>query len=146
MMNKILTVPLLMFAISAFDNDMDNAAKEGYDLAEQTQKQAESTLNDFQPQKELPNFTANPNEADFYQDASKIGNAANQSLNDSDLGQLAVETYINNPKDKIDWQSDMVKNSQTIQENAEGITAGSAEQCSKKSISQSSFKEHVCER
>ncbi|MDR5614293.1 type-F conjugative transfer system mating-pair stabilization protein TraN [Arsenophonus sp.] len=145
-MNKILTVPLLMFAISAFANDMDNAAKEGYDLAEQTQKQAESTLKDFQPQKELPNFTPNPNEADFYQDASKIGNAANQSLNDSELGKLARETYINNPKDKIDWQSDMVKNSQTIQENAEGITAGSAEQCSKKGISQSTFKEHICER
>ncbi|WP_395971503.1 type-F conjugative transfer system mating-pair stabilization protein TraN (plasmid) [Candidatus Arsenophonus nilaparvatae] len=145
-MNKILTVPLLMFAISAFANDMDSAAKEGYDLAEQTQKQTESALTNFQPQKELPNFTPNPNEANFYQDASKIGNAANQSLNDSELGKLARETYINNPKDKIDWQSDMVKNSQTIQENAEGITAGSAEQCSKKSISQSTFKEHVCER
>lgn len=145
-MNKILTVPLLMFAISAFANEMDSAAKEGYDLAEQTQKQTESALTNFQPQKELPNFTPNPNEVDFYQDASKIGNAANQSLNDSELGKLVRETYINNPKDKIDWQSDMVKNSQTIQENAEGITAGSAEQCSKKSISQSTFKEHVCER
>lgn len=145
-MNKILTVPLLMFAISAFANDMDSAAKEGYDLAEQTQKQTESALTNFQPQKELPNFTESPNEANFYQDAAKIGNAANQSLNNSELGKLARETYINNPKDKIDWQSDMGKNSQTIQENAEGITAGSAEQCSKKSISQSTFKEHVCER
>ncbi|WP_180558361.1 type-F conjugative transfer system mating-pair stabilization protein TraN [Arsenophonus endosymbiont of Apis mellifera] len=145
-MNKILTVPLLMFAISAFANEMDSAAKEGYDLAEQTQKQTESALTNFQPQKELPNFTPNPNEVDFYQDASKIGNAANQSLGESELGKLVRETYINNPKDKIDWQSDMVKNSQTIQENAEGITAGSAEQCSKKSISQSTFKEHVCER
>lgn len=125
---------------------MDNAAKEGYALAEETQTQAQSALKGFQPQKELPNFTANPNEADFYQQTLKIGNAANQSLNDSELGKLARETYINNPKDKIDWQSDMVKNSQTIQENAEGITAGSAEQCSKKSISQSTFKEHICER
>lgn len=145
-MNKILTAPLFMFAISALANDMDSAAKEGYDLAEQTQKQTESALKDFQPQKELPNFTASPNEADFYQHSSKIGNAANQSLNESELGKLARETYINNPKDKIDWQSDMVKNSQTIQENAEGITVGSAEQCSKKSISQSTFKAHVCER
>ncbi|PAV05808.1 hypothetical protein CBG25_06065 [Arsenophonus sp. ENCA] len=67
-------------------------------------------------------------------------------MNDSELGKLARETYINNPKDKIDWQSDRVKNSQMIQENAEGITAGSAEQRSKKSISQSSFKAHVCAR
>lgn len=67
-------------------------------------------------------------------------------LSESELGQLSREAYIKNPKNKIDWQSDMVKNAQTIQENAEGITAGSAEQCSKKSISHSSFKEHVCER
>ncbi|WP_182853342.1 hypothetical protein [Arsenophonus endosymbiont of Aleurodicus floccissimus] len=70
-MNKTLTVTLLILAMTDSTNNMDNAAKEGYDLAEQTQKQTESALKDFQPQKELPNFTANPNEADFYQHSSK---------------------------------------------------------------------------
>lgn len=127
-------------------SNMDNAAKDGYAMAEAAQKQAQSALKDFQPQKEFPNFNANPAEANFYQNDAKLGSAGNQSLSESELGKFSRETYINNPKDKIDWQSDMVKNSQTIQQNAEGITAGSAEQCSKKSISQSSFKEHVCER
>ncbi|WP_119712724.1 hypothetical protein [Arsenophonus endosymbiont of Aleurodicus floccissimus] len=70
----------------------------------------------------------------------KIGNAANQALNDGELGKLARETYINNSKDKINWQSDMVKNTQTIQENAEGITVFNAEQCSKKTLASRGLK------
>lgn len=145
-MNKMLTFTLLTFTLIASASNMDNATNDGFAMAQEAQKQAQSALKNFQPQKELPNFTANPAQANFYQHSAKLANTGNQSLNESELGKLSREAYINNPKDRIDWQSEMVKNSLTIQKNAEGITAGSIEQCSKKSIRQSTFKEHLCER
>ncbi|PAV05807.1 hypothetical protein CBG25_06060 [Arsenophonus sp. ENCA] len=59
-MNKTLTVPLFMFAMTASASNMDSAAKEGYDLAEQTQTLAESTLRIFSHKKNCPILPPTP--------------------------------------------------------------------------------------
>lgn len=137
---------LLGYSQIGFCDAMRDASKEGSDLGKSSVNQAKSTMTDFNPEKELQGFTQNPNETQYQKNDSGLSQAGNKELADSELGQSARDSFINNPKDKISWDSDLIQNSLEIKDKGDEIVSGTGENCVKQTQNESYFTNHICER
>lgn len=152
MNNKIKNMKVFIFflcfffSISAISNDMRNSSKEGSDIGRNSIDGVRSSIADFNPEKEFKGFTANPDEIKFKDNGAGLSNAGNKELSDSELGKVARDSFINNPKDKISWDSDLIQNSLNIKDQADGIVGGMGENCVKQVKNESYFTNHFCEK
>ncbi|MEX9975713.1 conjugal transfer protein TraN [Providencia rettgeri] len=137
---------LLSYSQIGFCDAMRDASKEGSNLGKSSVNQAKSTMTGFNPEKELQGFTRNPNETQYQKNESGLNQAGNKELVDSELGQSARDSFINNPKDKISWDSDLIQNALDIKDKADGIVSGTGENCVKQTQNESYFTNHVCEK
>ncbi|MEQ5349954.1 type-F conjugative transfer system mating-pair stabilization protein TraN [Proteus genomosp. 6] len=137
---------LLGYSQIGFCDVMRDASKEGSNLGKSSVNQAKSTMTGFNPEKELQGFTRNPNETQYQKNDSGLSQAGNKELADSELGQSARDSFINNPKDKISWDSDLIQNALDIKDKADGIVSGTGENCVKQTQNESYFTNHVCEK
>ncbi|WP_281111382.1 conjugal transfer protein TraN [Providencia rettgeri] len=137
---------LLGYSQIGFCDAMRDASKEGSNLGKSSVNQAKSTMTGFNPEKELQGFTRNPNETQYQKNDSGLSQAGNKELADSELGQSARDSFINNPKDKISWDSDLIQNALEIKDKADGIVSGTGENCVKQTQNESYFTNHVCEK
>ncbi|KNE88606.1 hypothetical protein PSTG_17976 [Puccinia striiformis f. sp. tritici PST-78] len=113
---------LLSLALNqCYAGDMNTSMEEGYSAAQTAGSQAQSSIGGAQPQQYFEHYDANPPQSGYYQGGTQtdtsLGAKGQQELGTSEMGQLARESFINNPSDKIDWDSDMMKNVRNIQQN-----------------------------
>lgn len=138
----MLTIPL------SGANEMDNAMKEGQSAGSSALSSGVDASKNFKPQDEFSGFTSSPPEAGYYgggtQTSTNLGDTGNEALATSEMGKMVSESFINNPADKIDWNSDIIQNSNKIRENAEVIAAGTSPQCVRQELSKVSFTNHSC--
>lgn len=151
MRNKLLSVIVTTILLSgvaplSIADNMHDASKEGSNLGKSSVNQAKSAMSGFNPEKELKGFTRSPNETKYQKDDSGLSQDGNKELAESELGTVARDSFINNPKDKISWDSDLIKNALEIKDNAEGIVGGMGENCVKQTQNQSYFTSHLCEK
>ncbi|HBQ7493289.1 type-F conjugative transfer system mating-pair stabilization protein TraN [Serratia marcescens] len=142
---------LLSLALNqCYASNMDASMEEGYAAAKAAVSQAQSSIGNTQPQQYFDNYNPNPPETGYYQGGTQtdtsLGAKGQQALADTEMGALARESFINNPSDKIDWDSDMMKNVLNIQKNAEVIAAGTGPQCVKQAINKVSYSSHSCQQ
>ncbi|MBP1038924.1 type-F conjugative transfer system mating-pair stabilization protein TraN [Serratia fonticola] len=142
-----LVLGLLVMPLSSA-NEMDNAMKEGQGAGSSALSSGVDAAKKFKPQDEFSGFTSSPPETGYYgggtQTSTNLGDKGNEALATSDMGKMVSESFINNPADKIDWNSDIIQNSNTIRENAEVIAAGTSPQCVRQELSKVSFTNHSC--
>ena len=151
MKNKLITIFITSILFCGYSQQsiadtMRDASKEGSNLGKSSVNQAKSAMSGFNPEKELKGFTRNPNETKYQKNDSGLSQDGNKELAESELGTVARDSFINNPKDKISWDSDLIKNALEIKENAEGIVGGTGENCVKQSQNQTYFTNHLCEK
>ncbi|EPC6177105.1 TPA: type-F conjugative transfer system mating-pair stabilization protein TraN [Serratia marcescens] len=142
---------LLSLALNqCYAGDMNTSMEEGYSAAQTAGSQAQSSIGGVQPQQYFEHYDANPPQSGYYQGGTQtdtsLGAKGQQELGTSEMGQLARESFINNPSDKIDWDSDMMKNVRNIQQNADVIAAGTGPQCVKQAINKVSYSSHSCQQ
>ena len=101
---------ILLAVFLAFANyaraDANSDYKAGSDFAKQIKGQGESTLKNFKPESELPNYSANPNESKYYGGVSAGGDKGltSDGVNhwaNSDVGKAVNDSVLNNPKEPI---------------------------------------------
>lgn len=146
MRSALFATFFISMAVSA--TEMDTALQDGYSAGDSALNSGKNTAQGFNASKEFPGFNASPSETKYYgggtQTSTNIGNVGNQELATSELGQLARESYINNPADVISYDSDLIKNSDSIRANADVIMAGTATTCVTQQISKVIFTNHAC--
>lgn len=151
-MNNRKTVMISAFILSSFlsasvsADKMRDSSKEGHDLGKSSLNQAKSSISDFKPAEEFENFNGNPDETRYQNNDAELSNAGNKELSESELGKTARESFINNPKDKISWDSDILVNALDIKDKADVIAGGSSEECVKQTQNETYFTNHICEK
>ncbi|WP_411569351.1 conjugal transfer protein TraN [Serratia sp. UGAL515B_01] len=131
-------------------NELDNAMKEGQNVGSSALNSGIDATKRFKPQNEFKDFTSSPPESGYYeggtQTSTNLGDKGNSALGTSDIGKTISESFINNPADKIDWNSDIIQNSNTIRDNADVIVAGTSPRCVRQELSKVSFSNHSCKK
>lgn len=151
-MNNRKKIMISAFILSAFlsasvsADKMRDSSKEGHDLGKSSLNQAKSSISDFKPAEEFENFNGNPDETRYQNNDAGLSNAGNKELSESELGKTARESFINNPKDKISWDSDILVNALDIKNKADVIAGGSSEKCVKQTQNETYFTNHICEK
>ncbi|MEM8170968.1 conjugal transfer protein TraN [Morganella morganii] len=151
-MNNRKKIMISAFILSAFlsasvsADKMRDSSKEGHDLGKSSLNQAKSSISDFKPAEEFENFNGNPDETRYQNNDAGLSNAGNKELSESELGKTARESFINNPKDKISWDSDILVNALDIKNKADVIAGGSSEECVKQTQNETYFTNHICEK
>lgn len=146
----VLLAVFLVFAKYACA-DANSDYKAGSDFAKQVKGQGESTLKNFKPDSELPNYTANPGESKYYNGVSASGDkgltqdGVNNWAN-SDVGQAVNDSVLNNPKEPISPDAPFIKAGKDTEGNADTIVGNTDEQCQAQDVSRSEYTNYTCER
>ena len=101
------------------------------------------------PDSYFENYSSDAPQRGLYSDpmqtSSDIDVQGQKELTESDLGQTARESYVNNPADKLSYDSDMMKYSDEIRENANAITGVNGSQCVAQELNKTTYTTHACE-
>lgn len=71
-----------------------------------------------------------------------IGARGQQALAETELGKEMRKSFINNPADKIDYGSDMIKRSDDIRKDVDVIAAGVGPKCVKQVVNKVTYTSH----
>ncbi|RPD93473.1 conjugal transfer protein TraN [Candidatus Pantoea deserta] len=123
---------------------MDASNQEGINAG----KSANGTTS-ADPNGYFDNYSSDAPQRGYYsgptQTSSNIDVKGQTELSESDLGQAARESYVNNPADKLSYDSDMMKYSDEIRENANAITGVNGSQCVAQELNKTTYTTHSCE-
>ena len=123
---------------------MDASNQEGINAG----KSADGTTS-ADPNGYFDNYSSDAPQRGYYsgptQTSSNIDVKGQTELSESDLGQTARESYVNNPADKLSYDSDMMKYSDEIRENANAITGVNGSQCVAQELNKTTYTTHSCE-
>ncbi|WP_215845010.1 conjugal transfer protein TraN [Candidatus Pantoea bituminis] len=148
-MNKATRIQLLGLLLTcasagALAASMDASNQEGINAA----KSANGTTS-ADPNSYFDNYTSDAPQRDYYGDptqtSTNIDVKGQTELSQSELGQTARESYVNNPADKLSYDSDMMKHSDEIRENANAITGVNGNQCVAQELNKTTYTTHSCE-
>jgi len=135
---------LTCLSASALAASMDASNQEGINAG----KSADGTTS-ADPNSYFDNYSSDAPQRDLYSDptqtSSNIDVQGQKELTESDLGQAARESYVNNPADKLSYDSDMMKYSEEIRENANAITGVNGSQCVAQELNKTTWTTHACE-
>lgn len=132
--------------------DADADYRAGSDFARQVRGQGESSLKNFNPSANIPDYTASPAEKKYYGGVTATGDGAlkadgTQAWTTNEATQAVTDSFINNPKEPISPDAPFIQASQDIQSRADSITGKTGQtQCEAQNISRSEFTNHTCER
>lgn len=143
-------VGALLFISTVYANNMTDSFNEGRNVGVSNKNVAQSTLKGTNPN-EIQGYQANPQQTRYYTGIRgsdpNISSVGMQQLNKSELGKTIRTSTINNPKDNISMESNMIKNSLQIQKNAGFITGGiNGKKCVKQVLSKTNFTYSYCEK
>lgn len=135
---------LACLSVSAQAASMDASNQEGISAG----RSANGTTS-ADPESYFDNYSSDAPQRDLYSDptqtSSDIDVQGQKALTESDLGQTARESYVNNPADKLSYDSDMMKYSDEIRENANAITGVNGSQCVAQELNRTTYTTHACE-
>lgn len=141
---KLLGLLLTCASAGALAASMDASNQEGINAA----KSANGTTS-ADPNSYFDNYTSDAPQRDYYGDptqtSTNIDVKGQTELSQSELGQTARESYVNNPADKLSYDSDMMKHSDEIRENANAITGVNGNQCVAQELNKTTYTMHSCE-
>lgn len=143
---RFLLQGLLLTCLSAsvLAASMDASNQEGINAG----KSADGTTS-ADPNGYFDNYSSDAPQRGYYsgptQTSSNIDVKGQTELSESDLGQTARESYVNNPADKLSYDSDMMKYSGEIRENANAITGVNGSQCVAQELNKTTYTTHSCE-
>lgn len=141
---KLLGLLLTCASAGALAASMDASNQEGINAA----KSANGTTS-ADPNSYFDNYTSDAPQRDYYGDptqtSTNIDVKGQTDLSQSELGQTARESYVNNPADKLSYDSDMMKHSDEIRENANAITGVNGNQCVAQELNKTTYTTHSCE-
>ncbi|NEG59725.1 conjugal transfer protein TraN [Pantoea agglomerans] len=141
---KLLGLLLTCASAGALAASMDASNQEGINAA----KSANGTTS-ADPNSYFDNYTSDAPQRDYYGDptqtSTNIDVKGQTELSQSELGQTARESYVNNPADKLSYDSDMMKHSDEIRENANVITGVNGSQCVAQELNKTTYTTHSCE-
>lgn len=149
MFRKCLLGCLLISSVLSA-NQMQQSFSEGMAVGKVNSGAAQNTSKGFNPS-EIKGYQANPEQSKYYTgitgDDPNISALGMQELSNSELGKTIRESTINNPRDNISMDSDIIRNSEEIKKNANIISGNVAgKQCAKQVLSKSTFTNHFCEK
>lgn len=145
---SLIVIAGLISPYSQADKEGDYRA--GASFAKQAQKQGEETLKNAQPQKIIPNYHDNPQEADYYKgvtagsDGNLKSEGATQWLN-SDTGKAVNDALKHKPRDSLSPDAPFIQAGREIETQADKLI-GSPQMCQGQKIAHSEFTHYVCER
>lgn len=132
---------------STYANNMQSSFNEAMNLGKSQNNQAGNVIQSFDPYSVSSNYTSNPSEVNLKGNASNLGNLGMSALNSSEVGKTINSSTINNPKVKIDENTDFMKNTDEIRKNANVISGmADSKQCVKQVLSKTNFTSHYCEK
>ena len=135
---------LTCLSASVLAASMDASNQEGINAG----KSADGTTS-ADPNGYFDNYSSDAPQRGYYsgptQTSSNIDVKGQTELSESDLGQTARESYVNNPADKLSYDSDMMKYSDEIRENANAITGVNGSQCVAQELNKTTYTTHSCE-
>ncbi|MEN4564185.1 conjugal transfer protein TraN [Pantoea agglomerans] len=141
---KLLGLLLTCASAGALAASMDASNQEGINAA----KSANGTTS-ADPNSYFDNYTSDAPQRDYYGDptqtSTNIDVKGQTELSQSELGQTARESYVNNPADKLSYDSDMMKHSDEIRENANAITGVNGNQCVAQELNKTTYTTHSCD-
>ncbi|MDR7345402.1 conjugal transfer mating pair stabilization protein TraN [Pantoea alhagi] len=147
---KKATRPLLQglllscLSAGALAASMDASNQEGINAG----KAADGTTS-ANPNSYFENYSADAPQRALYsgptQTSTNIDVKGQKELSESDLGKTAHESYVNNPADRLSYDSDMMKYSDEIRENANAITGVNGSQCVAQELNKTTYTTHRCE-
>lgn len=143
---RILLQGLLLTCVfaSALAASMDASNQEGINAGK-----AAGRTTGADPKAYFDNYSSDAPQRAYYsgppQTSSSIDVKGQTELSQSELGQLAHESYVNNPADKLSYDSDMMKYSNEIRENANAITGVNGSQCVAQELNKTTYTTHSCE-
>ncbi|WP_411815317.1 type-F conjugative transfer system mating-pair stabilization protein TraN [Hafnia alvei] len=146
---------VLLAVFLAFANyaraDANSDYKAGSDFAKQIKGQGESTLKNFKPESELPNYSANPNESKYYDGVSSSGDKGltSDGVNNwanSDVGKAVNDSVLNNPKEPISPDAPFITAGKDTEANADKIVGNTDGQCQAQTVNRTEYTNYTCER
>lgn len=148
MFRKCLLGCLLISSVLSA-NQMQQSFSEGMAVGKVNSGAAQNTYKGFNPS-EIKGYQANPEQSQFYTgirgDNPNISELGMKELSNSELGMIIRESTVNNPKDNISMDSDMIQRSFEINKNAKVISGVGGKQCVRQVIGRTSFTSHFCEK
>lgn len=146
---RYLALALTLSSSAVFANSMKSNFDEGRAYGGTANGNAQNVMKKFSSEQIMPN-AGSPEQAKLYTGQNSNPNLAAmgiQALSNTEVGQVLTQSSINNPADTISTESDMLKRSDEIVNNAHYLTGGiSGKQCIKQSLSKSHFTNHFCEK
>ncbi len=146
---RYLALALTLSSSAVFANSMKSNFDEGRAYGGTANGNAQNVMKKFSSEQIMPN-AGSPEQAKLYTGQNSnpnLGAMGMQALSNTEVGQVLTQSSINNPADTISTESDMLKRSDEIVNNAHYLTGGiSGKQCIKQSLSKSHFTNHFCEK
>lgn len=146
---RYLALALTLSSSAVLANSMKSNFDEGRAYGGVANGNAQNVMKKFSSEQIMPN-AGSPEQAKLYTGQNSNPNLAAmgiQALSNTEVGQVLTQSSINNPADTISTESDMLKRSDEIVNNAHYLTGGiSGKQCIKQSLSKSHFTNHFCEK
>lgn len=146
---RYLALALTLSSSAVFANSMKSNFDEGRAYGGTANGNAQNVMKEFSSEQIMPN-AGSPEQATLYTGQNSnpnLGAMGIQALSNTEVGQVLTQSSINNPADTISTESDMLKRSDEIVNNAHYLTGGiSGKQCIKQSLSKSHFTNHFCEK
>lgn len=139
---------LLLFPIIVSANTMSQSFNEGRDIGRSNNSGAQNAVKQISPN-EFQGYQA-PEQSKHYTGITgsepNLNALGMQEMTKSEIGQTIRSSTINNPKDKISMDSDMIQRSFEINKNAKAISGINGKQCVKQVMSKTNFSYHYCEK
>lgn len=146
---RYLALALTLSSSAVFANSMKSNFDEGRAYGGTANGNAQNVMKKFSSEQIMPN-AGSPEQAKLYTGQNSnpnLGAMGIQALSNTEVGRVLTQSSINNPADTISTESDMLKRSDEIVNNAHYLTGGiSGKQCIKQSLSKSHFTNHFCEK
>ena len=146
---RYFALALTLSSSAVLANSMKSNFDEGRAYGGTANGNAQNVMKGFNSEQIMPNASS-PEQAKLYTGQNSnpnLGAMGIQALSNTEVGQVLTQSSINNPADTISTESDMLKRSDEIVNNAHYLTGGiSGKQCIKQSLSKSHFTNHFCEK
>lgn len=139
---------LMVVFISSGEANSDYSAGSGF--GKQISGSGKNSIKTFDPSTAVEGYTANPPEKGYWPGttgtSTSIGEKGAEQLANSESGKTIADSIVNNPTDNISMDAPFLENGLTAKKNAEAITGGTGDFCTKHTQNFITFTRHVCNR
>lgn len=148
-MNRALLILGLSWCsfMAVAGNEYNEASK----YASGLKNQGMESLKGTNPDEMLPNYTAKPDETQYWSGTTATGSAGLESagagaLNTTEAGKTVADVVKNRPLDELSLDAPFIKNGLEIVDGAEAITEGTDTQCKSVTVDKTQVTSYNCER